>query len=146
MKNFLIYPYSVMKQKDINLSSKVLLSEIISLSRNQEHCFASNEFFSQRLGIGERTVVSSLKELKEKGYITTKRKKYIRYIKLNQNKLKKEGIDTNIINAKSARINAESSFKNAESAQYNNKYNTNYNIINNNKNSSYNLAELMVIK
>ena len=146
MNNYLIFSYDVMKQNNINLSSKVLLSEIISLSKKQEYCFASNEFFSKRLGLSERTVVSSLKELKQNNYITSERKRYIRYIKLNQKTLKEAGIDTNFINAKSASINAKSASINAESAQYNNNYNNNYNNIYKKQKSSYDLAELMKIQ
>ena len=159
MDKFLSVPYSVLKNKEISLACKLLFADIISLSKNEGFCFASNEYFSTELGLSDRAVVYSIKELKDKGFITTERKHYIRYIRINPEKFK---ITPKIItanfadkNANSSHTNANFAETNANSAQYNINYNNNKNNnykkysknnLENERKRSYNLKELMKIK
>ncbi len=154
MNIFLFIPGSVLYLDDINLTSKNILALIISLSRKEGFCFASNEFLAKSLGISERSVAYSINELKKKGYITSERKRYIRYIKLNnniliENELQLKTINANLaeINADFANTNANLADTNANSAQYNNNYNNKYkNNYNTYRHTSYDLEELMKIK
>ncbi len=155
MDNFLMIPYSILTIDELNVSSKIVLAEILSILRNAETCFASNEYFSKRTGFGCRTVANSINELRKKGYITSKRKNRLRLIEINRSKLKGKVISANIttenpprINANSSRQSAILSDQNAKTAQYNNRYKNKYkNSYNNsNQNSSYDLEELMVIR
>lgn len=153
MNNYLILPYSILALADINLTSRVLLAEIISLSKKEGYCFASNEFFSERLGISKRTAANSINELREKNYIISRRKRYIRYIELNREKLYSADIPPiftdEIFSAKDANLADKSeniSDSSAKTAQYNNNYNNKYkNNYKENKRTSYDIEELMKI-
>ncbi len=52
----------------LNLTEKVLLSEIVSLDRVGE-CFASNEHFSKLLGVRSDSVSRLISKLKKAGYL-----------------------------------------------------------------------------
>lgn len=165
MTNFLIIPYAVVGLEDLSLSSKLLLSEIISLSKKEGFCFASNEYLAENIGFSKRAVAYSINELKKNSYITVDRKRYIRYIEINREKLIEKGIPTKIpdklFSSKSAKpahqsanfadTSANIADHSAKSAQYNNNYNNKYK---NNyiykkpkkRKSSYDLEELMKIE
>ena len=70
--NFLSVPYDIFSLKGLTLSAKILLAEIISLSKLEGYCYASNEYLAERLGISYSTAKKSIQLLKKKGYITSK--------------------------------------------------------------------------
>lgn len=63
-------PKEILSIKELNLTEKMLLSQIIPLCVS-EPCYASNQFFAERLGITETTVSTTLKSLDDKGYLQT---------------------------------------------------------------------------
>ncbi len=140
MSNFLIIPYSIINISELKISSRILLAQIIALSKKDGRCFATNEFLSKCVGISKRSVAYSINELLKKDYIEIERKHKSRFIKINS---AKPALKNASIADQSANIAAQSANIAHNNNNYNNKYNNNYN---NKKNSSYDLAELMVIK
>jgi biotin operon repressor len=61
-------PKEIYLSKELNWTDKIILLEIDSLD-NDEHCFASNEYFAEFLGISIVSVSKSINKLKELGYI-----------------------------------------------------------------------------
>lgn len=61
-------PKEIWLNKELSALDKVLLAEISSLD-NEQHCFASNEYFAEFCGVGVATITRSIKKLKELGYI-----------------------------------------------------------------------------
>ena len=69
---FLSVPYNILYLEGLTMSAKILLAEILSLSKLEGHCYASNAYLARRIGISQTTVKESIKVLKKKGYITSK--------------------------------------------------------------------------
>lgn len=67
----LYIPHEIMAMPDLNLAEKGLLAEIEFLDRQGE-CFASNEHFSNRLGLSKGRISKNISSLKQKGYIHPK--------------------------------------------------------------------------
>jgi DNA-binding MarR family transcriptional regulator len=61
----------IIKNHELDWTNKVLLSEIISLSKLEKGCIASNQTLSNFLEIKRQTIHRRIKFLVEKGYITT---------------------------------------------------------------------------
>ncbi len=144
--NYLITPYSLFKISDLKLLSKMILSEIISLSKLKGYCYASNSYFSNLYMITARTVSKAVSELIDNGYITIKVfKNNSRKIKVNYEKLKG-------LNVFLPEMKEKFSYPPEKSSTYNNNYNNKYNnSYKYNKKpkkrkSSYDLAELMKIE
>lgn len=159
--SYLIIPYSIIVIKELKLSEKMVLAEIISLSKSFEKCFASNGFIAKHTGICERTVTNAIKELRRQGYLESDvHEDNSRTITLNTSKLK--GMD--ILLPRTERIsNPYDCFSEGienhsnpieNSATYNNSYNNNYNnsykrthrAHRKNRDASYDIEELMKIK
>lgn len=76
---FYTCPGRVINDKNISATSKLLYMVIFHLCTKQD-CFASNEYFSTLLNIGDRQVRNCLKELKEANFISIRQDKKARYI------------------------------------------------------------------
>ena len=63
-------PKEILSIKELTLTEKILLSQIIPLCVS-EPCYASNSFFAERIGVTETTVSTALKSLDDKGYLQT---------------------------------------------------------------------------
>lgn len=61
-------PKDIYLNDDLNWTEKILLIEIDSLD-DGNGCFASNKHFSGFLGVSERTITSTISNLKNKGFI-----------------------------------------------------------------------------
>lgn len=61
-------PRAVWLSKELSAIDKVILTEIHSLD-NENHCTASNEYFSEFCGVSIPTVTRSIKKLKDMGFI-----------------------------------------------------------------------------
>lgn len=61
-------PKEIWLNKNLSAIDKVLLAEISSLD-NEEHCFASNEYFSEFCGVSVATITRTIKKLKDLGFI-----------------------------------------------------------------------------
>ena len=153
--NFLTIPYDILNLEELTLSAKVLLAEILSLSKLEGHCYASNEYLSKRIGISERSVCNSLNELRQHNLISSSLKsRSERCIYPVFSSLKERNIcaPTYANSAQGERKNCAQS--NANSAHNNNIYNINYNnkYKENRKNdylrsdASYDIEELMIIR
>lgn len=154
--NYLITPYSLFSLSDLKLLSKMILSEIISLSKLHGYCYASNTYFSKLYMATSRTVSKSVSELRDKGYDSVEiNKNYTRKIKVNFEKLKQlevflpETVEKiSNPNEKSSILNEKTSIPPEKSStnnnNYNNKYNNSYNY--NDRKTSYDIEELMRIK
>lgn len=64
-------PKEIWLNRELSLPEKILFAEIHSLSGN-EGCFASNEYFSEFLGISIRQMLRSLAILKKKNLVSVK--------------------------------------------------------------------------
>lgn len=60
-------PREIWLNKDLSALEKVFLAEIASLDNGG--CYASNEYFSEFLGVGVATICRMLKHLKELGFV-----------------------------------------------------------------------------
>ena len=153
---YLTVPYDILKLEGLTLSAKILLAEIISLSKLEGYCYASNSYLAKRIGISERSVCNSLKELRGHHYISSLIKdRSERYIYPVFSKLKQRNIcaEPNAKSAHTGRKNcAQGNAKIAHNNNiYNNKYNNSYK--ENKKrdcfpqsDASYDIYELMKIK
>ncbi len=71
--SFLTIPYNILNLKGLTLSAKILLAEILSLSKLEGHCYASNAYLADRLGLSLPTVKNALRQLRKHKYITSER-------------------------------------------------------------------------
>lgn len=76
---FYTCPGRVINNKNLSATSKLLYMVIFHLCTKQD-CFATNEYFSKLLNLGERQVQNCLKELKEANFISIRFDKKARYI------------------------------------------------------------------
>lgn len=67
---YYVIPAEVMHDPKLDLYEKVLYSLIAGLTDKYGHCFASNEWFEEVLGIETRKIQRHLSILEENGYIT----------------------------------------------------------------------------
>ena len=73
---YLSISYNILALEELTLSAKILFAEIISLSKLEGYCYASNEYLAKRLRISATTVKSALQQLRKKNFITTKTLKF----------------------------------------------------------------------
>lgn len=69
--NGVFIPNEILQNYNLTPNEKILYAEIFYLDRPDTHCFASNEFFANFLGISESGVKKCLSHLKQLGYIET---------------------------------------------------------------------------
>ena len=125
---FLSVPYNILYLEGLTLSARILLAEILSLSKLEGHCYASNAYLAKRIGISKRSVCTALNELRKQHLISSSMKsRNERFIYPVFSKLK----ECNICIPNSANSAPGQRKKrtqgSAESAHNNNIYNTNYN-------------------
>lgn len=65
-------PVELMMDKQLDWSNKVLLTEILSLHKLPDGCFASNDQLAELLGIEKSAASKRISKLKKLGYIQTK--------------------------------------------------------------------------
>ncbi len=87
-KSFLIIPYSIIGIEDLSLSEKLVLCEVISLSKSTGYCYASNRFISSRTSVKPNTVSISINKLKRKEYLVINTVEQQRRIYINRDKFK----------------------------------------------------------
>jgi hypothetical protein len=64
-----ILPVSVRHNKSLSDGAKVLYAEITTLSAATGYCWATNEYFAQLFGKGQRTITRYISELQQYGHI-----------------------------------------------------------------------------
>lgn len=62
---------NVRHDPELRPNAKLLYAEITALSDMTGFCWASNEFFMELYGIGDKTVSDLIKQLRDRGYIYT---------------------------------------------------------------------------
>ena len=154
---YLILPYSILFNKELKITEKTVLAQLISLSKLNGKCCASNMFLSERLGFSERTVSRSIRTLSDFGYIHYKVKEnYHREIIIDFEKLINDNILSPDIPDKISKRSDnlsdpqdKMSYSKDKMSTYNNNYNNKYNNNYNNskkRKSSYDINELMKIR
>ncbi len=69
-EHFALIPESVLFHDTLSSTSKLLWGVIYSLTRKDGYCWASNAYLSKTLKKSKRTIIDSLKELKDSGFIS----------------------------------------------------------------------------
>lgn len=64
-------PKEIWLSKDLSVHEKVLLVEINSLSKTENGCFASNEYFADFIGLSKERTRKLISSLVDKGYVTS---------------------------------------------------------------------------
>jgi Mn-dependent DtxR family transcriptional regulator len=103
-EQYLHNPSYILNDSSLDPTKKILLSYIISLSKTEKGCYASNETFGRLLNINPDGASKQISKLKRLGYIETRRlykdSKEYRYIKvlnlLNDKNNKQSDIFINI--------------------------------------------------
>lgn len=72
---FITVSIEIMHDKNLNQSQKFILAEIEQLSQLDDGCFASNQHFSDLIGITKENVSRNINELEKLGYIDIEIKK-----------------------------------------------------------------------
>ncbi|WP_439651556.1 helix-turn-helix domain-containing protein [Mariniradius sediminis] len=67
-------PLDILENTTLDSTNKILLSEILSLTKLPDHCFASNKYFGELLGLTRSSVSKRISFLQEKGFIKTENK------------------------------------------------------------------------
>lgn len=129
-------PKELYLDENLSWAEKILLVEIDSLDKDNNGCFASNEYLSKFLMLKEGTVANMIIKLIDNGYLIKKgfdgRK---RYISVNQYFTKTLKQDSQInesrvhknMNAESIKILKQDSQKSEHSNTYNNTVNNTFN-------------------
>lgn len=73
-------PISVLMDKSISPSAKLLYGVIVVLSYVRDYCFADNTYLAETLNTTNRTITRLIKELKDNDYIYIVNDKYKRKI------------------------------------------------------------------
>jgi hypothetical protein len=115
---FIPVPINAILDSELKLISKLLLGQLILLSKKHGYSFASNEWLSKLLNKSPSIISSSISNLKQNGYITTKGT-FNRKIFINYEKLKKIEIDILRKNEKTSAQKREELLR--RNAKYNNR-------------------------
>jgi len=67
--SFTQIPNDILFNSELNIYSRVLFGIILSLSRENGYCYASNEYLAERIGGTGRAVTNWILELKQKDLI-----------------------------------------------------------------------------
>ena len=84
-KNFIIIPVSIIKANDLSYGAIILLGILNSNSKQLGYAYATNNYYSKKMGCSTRSITSFIKELNDKEYIkieypnSFKRKIYVSY-------------------------------------------------------------------
>lgn len=163
-ESFLILPYVLVFDTELSLTEKIILAEIISITRVKGYCYASNAYFAKMTEQSERSVSKNISALRDKGYIKIEISDYAKRII----KVVKDNIEKYNISALKKFSHTPEKFSNPlkkfsnPSEKFSNPlenistYKNNYNNKNNNsykynkkqkkRKSSYDLGELMKIE
>jgi len=67
---YAIIPANVRYDNSLKANEKLLYGEITALAQKTGECWATNKYFSELYGVKPNAVITWIKNLKEKGYIT----------------------------------------------------------------------------
>ena len=66
---FAVIPAPILFDKNLSERDKILFAHIMTLTRKEGFCYASNRYFEQVMDCTDRTISRSLKSLEDNGYI-----------------------------------------------------------------------------
>lgn len=66
---YIIIPPEIRQAPDLNPTQKLLMGEIITLSKNQGVCWASNAYLAKIYELSRRSIITQIKDLESKGYV-----------------------------------------------------------------------------
>ena len=96
-EQYLHNPSYILNDGNLDPTKKILLSYILSLSKTEKGCYASNERFGEILNINPDGASKQISKLKRLGYIETKRLyknskeyRYIKVLNISNNKNNKQ--------------------------------------------------------
>ena len=81
-------PKEIWCQKDLNITEKIVLSVVSTLSEQDDGCFANNEYFAQLLNLSKGRVSKIINLLVKKGYLKTNFSYYSEMRKVEKRKIK----------------------------------------------------------
>ncbi len=86
-KGGVFIPLDVLCDASLNGSKKILFSIILHLCETKAGCYASDDYFARRLGVGKRQLRRMLKELEDKELINRDGDYRRRYVFVNRENL-----------------------------------------------------------
>lgn len=66
---FAVIPAPILFDKNLSERDKILFAHIMTLTRKEGFCYASNRYFEEVMDCTDRTITRSLKSLEDNGYI-----------------------------------------------------------------------------
>ena len=81
-------PKEIWCQNDLNITEKIVLSVVSTLSEQDDGCFANNEYFAQLLNLSKGRVSKIINLLVKKGYLETNFSYYSEMRKVEKRKIK----------------------------------------------------------
>ena len=81
-------PKEICCQNDLNITEKIVLSVVSTLSEQDDGCFANNEYFAQLLNLSKGRVSKIINLLVKKGYLETNFSYYSEMRKVEKRKIK----------------------------------------------------------
>lgn len=66
---FTVIPATVRQDDQLSTNAKILYGDIVALANASGYCFASNQYFTETLGVTERSVTRLIAKLAERGHI-----------------------------------------------------------------------------
>lgn len=154
-KAFLIIPYSLLNINTLKLTEKIVLCEIISLSKQSGYCYGTNKFISRRTGVSPSKVSQAISKLKRNGFIFAKTVNSQRRLFVSRDKITSETMSVfNLTNSDTPFVDSNNPL-----SRYNNplanfttnkknskKINNKSNMRTYRRDASYDIEELMKIK
>ena len=81
-------PKEIWPLKDLNITEKIVLSVVNTLSEQDDGCFANNEYFAKFLNLSKGRVSKIINLLVKKGYLETNFSYYSEMRKVEKRKIK----------------------------------------------------------
>lgn len=66
---FTVIPATVRQDDQLSTNAKILYGDIVALANASGYCYASNQYFTETLGVTERSVTRLIAKLAERGHI-----------------------------------------------------------------------------
>lgn len=74
-KSYIIIPQDILEDNELNSTDKLVYGIILSLTRNNGFCWASNQYIADILKITTRTVSTCISKLRKLGYVQSSKNK-----------------------------------------------------------------------
>ena len=84
----ILIPKEIWHLKDLNITEKIVLSVVNTLSEQDDGCFANNEYFAKFLNLSKGRVSKIINLLVKKGYLETNFSYYSEMRKVEKRKIK----------------------------------------------------------